>query len=223
MNSNFLDALAGFRLYPLTDRRLSGISHAEQVSKLCGAGATLVQLREKILAPLDFYREAAAALRIARDRGAKIIVNDRVDIALALKADGVHLGQDDLPPEAARRILGPDAIIGFSTHNLEQARLAARMPVDYVAIGPIFATSTKRGSDSPVGLQGLRLVRQAVGKVPLVAIGGITAENGQDVLSAGADAIAVIRDLWISDGQAKAQTKRLRDHLYAAFFGKQHN
>lgn len=209
MSSNFLNALAGTRLFPLTERRLSGLSHAEQVSQLSEAGATLVQLREKILAPLDFYREAEAALCIARERGAKIIINDRVDIALALKADGVHLGQDDLPPEAARRLLGPGAIIGFSTHNLEQVRLAAKMPVDYVAIGPIFATSTKQGSDSPVGLQGLRLARLAVGTIPLVAIGGITSDNSQDVLIAGADAIAVIRDLWISAGQAATQIKRL--------------
>ena len=86
-------------------------------------------------------------MRVARERGLKVIINDRVDIALALKADGVHLGQDDLPPEAARRLLGPEAIIGFSTHNLDQARLAAKMPVDYIAIGPIFATSTKQGSE----------------------------------------------------------------------------
>ena len=171
-SANFLSALGGTRLYPLTDRRLSGLSHAEQVSQLSEGGATLVQLREKILSPFEFYTEAEAALRVARERGVKIIINDRVDIALALKADGVHLGQDDLPPEAARRILGPDAIIGFSTHDPEQARLAAQMPVDYIAIGPIFATATKEASDPPVGLEGLRIVRQTVGTIPLVAIGG---------------------------------------------------
>jgi len=201
MSSNFLDGLAGTRLYPLTDRALSGLSHAGQVSLLSEAGATLVQLREKTLTPLEFYREAEAALRVARDRGTKIIVNDRVDIALALKADGVHLGQDDLPPEAARRILGANAIIGFSTHNSEQARLAATMPVDYVAIGPIFATSTKQTSDPPIGLEGLRLARLAIGTIPLVAIGGITRENSHEVLSGGADAIALIRDIWTSAGQ----------------------
>jgi thiamine-phosphate pyrophosphorylase len=209
MSSNFLNALAGTRLYPLTDRLLSGLSHAEQVSLLSEGGANLVQLREKFLSPLDFFREAESALRVARTRGARIIINDRVDIALALKADGVHIGQDDLPPEAARRVLGPNAIIGFSTHNLEQALRAAEMPVDYVAIGPIFATSTKQAFDTPVGLEGLRLVREAVGKLPLVAIGGITAKNSLDVLTAGADAIALIRDIWIPSGQAVTQTKRL--------------
>lgn len=209
MSCNFLDALGGTRLYPLTDRRLSGLSHAEQVSQLSEGGATLVQLREKFLPLLEFYSEAEAALRVARTRGLKIIINDRVDIALALNADGVHLGQDDIPPEAARRVLGPDAIIGFSTHNLEQARLAAEMPVDYVAIGPIFATFTKQPSDAPVGLEGLRLARHAVGKLPLVAIGGITLENSLDVLTAGSDALALIRDIWSPSGQAATQTRRL--------------
>ena len=209
MSSNFLSALAGTRLYPLTDRRLSGLSHAEQVSQLSEGGATLVQLREKFLSPLEFYGEAEAALRVARTCGIKIIINDRVDIALALNADGVHLGQEDMPPQAARRVLGPDAIIGFSTHNLEQARLAAEMPVDYVAIGPVFATTTKQASDTPVGLEGLRLARHAIGSCPLVAIGGITLENSLDALAAGANAIALIRDIWISAGQPATQTRRL--------------
>lgn len=213
MSSIFLNALAGTRLYPLTDRRLSGLSHAEQVSNLRDGGATLVQLREKTLSPLEFYREAAEALSVARERGVRIIINDRVDIALALKAHGVHLGQDDLPPEAARHLLGPKVIIGFSTHNLDQARLSVKMPIDYIAIGPIFPTSSKQASESPVGLDGLRQVRQAVGRIPVVAIGGITSETSQDVLDAGADAIAVISDIWTFSGQVAAQTKRLLHHI----------
>jgi thiamine-phosphate pyrophosphorylase len=208
MSSIFLKALAGTRLYPITDRRLSGLSHAEQVSRLSDGGATLVQLREKILSPLEFFREAAEALFVARERGLKIIINDRVDIALALKASGLHLGQDDLPPEAARRLLGPGVVLGFSTHNLDQARLAVKMPIDYIAFGPIFRTSSKHASESPVGLEGLRQVRQAVGTFPLVAIGGITSETSQDVLKAGADAIAVISDIWTS-AQVAAQTEHL--------------
>jgi thiamine-phosphate pyrophosphorylase len=196
MSSIFLDSLPNSRLYPLTDRCLSGLSHAEQVSRLSEAGATLVQLREKTLSPLEFHTEAAAALVVARKRGVRIIINDRVDIALAIKADGVHLGQDDLPPDVARRLLGAEAIIGFSTHSLEQARLAAKMPVDYVAIGPVFETSTKETTDSPVGLQKLSLIRQALGAIPLVAVGGITSLNRQKVLNAGADSVAVISDIW---------------------------
>jgi thiamine-phosphate pyrophosphorylase len=196
MSSIFLDALPTSRLYPLTDRRLSGLSHAEQVSRLSEAGATLVQLREKVLSPLEFHTEAAAALVVARKLGVRIIVNDRVDIALAIKADGVHLGQDDLPPDVARCLLGAEAIIGFSTHSLEQALLATQMPVDYVAIGPIFETSTKETTDSPVGLQKLGRIRDALGTIPLVAVGGITSLNRQEVLDAGADAVAVISDIW---------------------------
>jgi thiamine-phosphate pyrophosphorylase len=209
MSSIFLDALANTRLYPLTDRRLSGLSHAEQVSHLSEGGATVVQLREKILSPLEFYREAAEAVRVARERSVKIIINDRVDIALALKSDGVHLGQDDLPPEAARKLLGSEVIIGFSTHTVEQALFSTKMPIDYIAIGPIFSTATKQSSETAVGLNGLAQVRQAVGAIPLVAIGGITSQNSQDVLDAGADAIAVVSGIWTSSEQVAAQTKRL--------------
>lgn len=209
MSSIFLDAVGKTRLYPLTDRQLSGLSHAEQVSQLSENGVTLVQLREKTLSPLEFFREATAALHIAREHGTKIIINDRVDIAMALKADGVHLGQEDLSPVVARRLLGADAIIGFSTHTPEQARLAAKLPVDYVAIGPIFATNTKQASDPPVGLRALQLVRDALGRTPLVAIGGITSLNCQDVLDAGADAVAIIKDLWSPPGRVAVRIRRL--------------
>lgn len=208
MSSNFRDALAGTRLYPLTDRNLSKLSQADQVLQLSKGGATLVQLRDKTSSPLQFYAEAEAALRVARLHGLQVIINDRVDIALALKADGVHLGQDDMPPEAARRILGPDAIIGFSTHNLDQALGATKMPIDYVAIGPIFLTPTKETTNQPIGLDGLTRVREAVGTMPLVAIGGITVENSPAVLNAGADVIAVISDIWSPPGQAPTQLQR---------------
>lgn len=183
------------KLYPVTDPRLSGLTHADQVARLISGGATLIQLRDKEAAPRDFYQQAAAALRVARDHHAKLIINDRVDIALALNADGVHLGQSDLPVTAARSLLGPDAVIGFSTHNLAQAKLAATMPVDYLAFGPIFGTSTKENPDPVVGLQALAAVRAAVGSLPLVAIGGITSANGIEVLNAGADALAMISEL----------------------------
>ena len=209
MSSNFLHALGGTYLYPITDRHLSGLSHAEQVVLLSDGGATLIQLREKTDPPSRFFAQAEAALRVARDRGAKIIINDRVDIALALRADGVHLGQEDLAPEVARRILGKDAIIGFSTHNLEQARLAAQMPVDYVAIGPIFATDTKCSANPPVGLMGLGNLRRALGTIPLVAIGGITIENSGFVLEAGADVVAVISNIWEPAVEATIKIERL--------------
>ncbi len=196
MSSNFLAALSGTRVYPLTDRDFSQLSHADQVAHLARQGARVVQLREKQLSPAEFFSQATAALSMARHLGIKIIINDRVDLALAVGADGVHLGQDDLPPEAARKILGPDAIIGISTHSVAQARFAVNMPVDYIAIGPIFSTSTKLDSDTPLGLRELSSVREVVGAIPLVAIGGITSENSQDVLDAGAAAVAIISDLW---------------------------
>jgi thiamine-phosphate pyrophosphorylase len=187
------------KLYPITDRRLTGLSHAEQVARLCEGGATLVQLREKHLSPREFYREAEGALRVARERGARLIINDRADIALALGADGVHLGQDDLRPEAARRLLGENAVIGFSTHSVEQAAEAARLPVDYIAIGPVFATSSKEKPDPVVGLEGVRRAREVTGRISLVTIGGITRENARAVLEAGADCVATISALLSSD------------------------
>ena len=200
------------KLYPITDRRLSGLSHAEQVASLCDGGARFVQLREKSLSPREFYQEAEEALRVARSRGAKLIINDRADIALALGADGVHLGQDDVPPESARALLGEDAIIGFSTHNVAQATQAARLPVDYVAIGPVVTTSSKSNPDPCVGLEDIARVRASVGRLPLVAIGGITRENARHGLEAGADSVAVIGALLTSAIPAEI-TRRTREFL----------
>ena len=180
------------KVYPITDTQLSGLSHAQQVARLIEGGASLIQLRDKHAAPREFYREAAAALQVARDHNARLIINDRVDIALALKADGVHLGQTDLPVEAARSLLGKDAIIGFSTHDTEQVKLATAMAVDYVAFGPVFQTSTKQDPDPVAGLVALQEARGIVGSLPLVAIGGITLGSALEVLKAGADAVAVI-------------------------------
>jgi thiamine-phosphate pyrophosphorylase len=183
------------KVYPITDTQLSGLSHADQVARLIEGGATLIQLRDKHAAPRDFYREAAAALQVARDHHARLIINDRVDIALAIKADGVHLGQTDIPPAVARQLLGPSAIIGFSTHNPTQAKLAGALPVDYLAFGPIFQTSTKENPDPITGLLTLRELAEAKGSMPLVAIGGITSANAVQVLKAGANAVSLIAGL----------------------------
>ncbi|HEY8559469.1 MAG TPA: thiamine phosphate synthase [Pyrinomonadaceae bacterium] len=183
------------KIYPITDVRLTGLSHAAQVEKLIAGGARFIQLREKHASPKDFYADAQAALTIARRHSAKIIINDRADIALALGADGVHLGQDDLPPAAARRILGEKTIIGYSTHNVSQAIEAAEMPIDYVAIGPVFTTQTKDNPDALVGVRGVREVSAAIGDLPLVAIGGISFENCRAVFEAGADSLAIIKSV----------------------------
>lgn len=197
-------------IYPITDTRISGLSHAEQVARLIAGGATLIQLREKNASPADFLGAAIDAINVARPHGVKIIINDRVDIALAAKADGVHLGQDDLPPEQARAILGKDAIIGFSTHTLDQAVDAVMRPVDYIAIGPAFETNTKRDTDAIVGTEGIERVRQAIGDFPLVVIGGIDEHNLRSVFDSGADSAAMIGAI-LSDAANIEQ--RLRELL----------
>jgi thiamine-phosphate pyrophosphorylase len=183
------------KVYPITDTRLSGLSHAEQVGRLINGGATLIQLRDKHAAPRDFYREATAALQVARDHHARLIINDRVDIALAIKADGVHLGQTDIPPAVARQLLGTSAIIGFSTHNPAQAKSAGALPIDYLAFGPIFPTSTKENPDPVTGLVTLIELAGTKGPLPLVAIGGITSATAIEVLKAGADSVSMIAGL----------------------------
>jgi thiamine-phosphate pyrophosphorylase len=179
-------------LYPITDTRLSGLSHAEQARRMIAGGAKFIQLREKHASPEEFYREAQEAIEIAHSNEVKIIINDRTDIALALKADGVHLGQDDLPPAEARKLLGNKAIIGFSTHNIDQVRSALDLPVDYIAFGPVFTTKTKENPDPVVGLELLSLIKKDLRGFPLVAIGGINESNFRETLAAGADSVAVI-------------------------------
>jgi thiamine-phosphate pyrophosphorylase len=197
------------RVYPLTDVQLSGLSHAEQVRLLSRGGAWLIQLREKQMPALDLYKQAQTAVEVAKQSGVRLIINDRVDIALAIGASGVHLGQDDMPPEAARKLLGPQAIVGYSTHNLEQAINATKLPIDYLAIGPIFSTTTKSDTAPVLGLNGLRAVRQATGKLPLVAIGGITPTNAREVIEAGADSVAVISALLSTADRITTATQSL--------------
>jgi len=193
--------------------QLSGISHAEQVKLLSLGGATLIQLREKRMPAREFYDQAKEAVEEAARRGVQLIVNDRVDVALAVGAHGVHLGQDDMPPEAARGLLGSDALIGYSTHNIEQAVAATKLPIDYLAIGPIFATTTKSDTAPVLGLEGLRTVRRAVGAFPLVAIGGITSANAADVIAAGADSVALISALLSNSSRISDATRSLLKDL----------
>lgn len=183
------------KIYPITDTLISGLSHLDQVRLLHDGGASMVQLRGKTEMPLEFHNSASEAVAYARAVGMRIIINDRADIALAVGADGVHLGQDDLSPVAARKLLGEKAVIGFSTHSVAQARQALELPIDYIAIGPVFPTSTKANHEPVVGLDGLRSVRQLVGAFPLVAIGGINRKNAVLVLEAGADCVALISEL----------------------------
>jgi thiamine-phosphate pyrophosphorylase len=193
-------------IYPITDLALSRKStHLEIVKELIGGGATLIQLREKNLNARDFFDQARQAIAYARKRGVRIIINDRVDIALAADADGVHLGQDDLPVEKARRLLGTRKLIGISTHNIRQAMRASATLVDYLSIGPIFQTSTKESANPTLGIEFIRKLRNRITK-PIVAIGGITLDRSASVLAAGADSVAVISDL-LKQGDLRARMK----------------
>jgi thiamine-phosphate pyrophosphorylase len=181
------------KIYPITDRKISGISHVEQIARLKLGGATFVQIREKSGSSFEFYELVRESLAVHPD--IKIIVNDRVDIALVTKAHGVHLGQNDLPPAEARKLLGDDAIIGCSTHSLEQVRDAVNLPINYLAFGPVFETATKSDHDPIVGLEILKRVRDLVEGLPLVAIGGINLDNLSRIFSSGADSAAMISAL----------------------------
>jgi thiamine-phosphate pyrophosphorylase len=183
------------KIYAITDTGISGISHEEQVARLIAGGIRLIQLRAKNASSREFYESTRAVVSYARRHGTKVIINDHVDIAAAAGADGVHLGQDDLAPELARKILGSKAIIGYSTHSLEQVRIALRYPVDYLAIGPVFRTKTKVNSDPVIGIERLQEVSREIGEMPLVAIGGINLTNLNTVFEAGADSIAVVGGL----------------------------
>jgi len=197
------------RIYPITDTAVSGLSHTEQVKRLIDGGATFIQLRDKHGAPKDFLRDAETALSTARQNNVRIIINDRVDIAMVISADGVHLGQSDMPVEAARALLGPLAIIGYSTHNVAQAEHAATLPADYIAFGPIFDTRTKRDHEPVVGLHQLHDVRAVLGQIPLIAIGGITEDNLSQALDAGASSVAVIADLLTEPNKIAEKLKRM--------------
>jgi thiamine-phosphate diphosphorylase len=168
----------------------------------------VVQLRAKIMAPVDFLALAREARALTEARGCKLIVNDRVDIARACDADGVHLGQDDLPLHPARQLLG-NKLIGVSTHSVEQAEAAERGGADYIGFGPMFGTATKDTGYTARGVDMLREVRAAV-KIPIVGIGGINEGNVSQVWQAGADSAAIISDILGADDIAAKVTRILR-------------
>ncbi len=156
-------------------------------------GVTLLQYRNKSDNPREILEDALALKGVVRSP-VKLIMNDRADLCLAAKFDGVHVGQDDLSPEGARKVIGRSLWLGVSTHNPEQVREADQTSADYLAIGPVFATSSKTNPDPVIGLEGVRRARALTAK-PLVAIGGITRANCRSVIEAGADSVAVISDL----------------------------
>jgi len=185
------------RLYPILDcdtLQARGCPVLEAAQALLDSGAGILQFRHKAFWSRGVLEQAERVRDLCRNRRVLFIVNDRADYAKMLGA-GVHLGQDDLPPQAARKLLGNEAIIGYSTHNLDQLQAAASEPVDYVALGPMFGTSSKRNPDPVVGVGKLQAWR-ATAPQTLVAIGGITRANAQEVWDAGAETVAVIGDLY---------------------------
>ncbi|MEA4855326.1 thiamine phosphate synthase [Solidesulfovibrio sp.] len=182
-------------VYLVTDRpALLGRDLLEVVAAAVAGGASLVQLREKAAATREFVELARAVLAVTRPRGVPLLVNDRLDVALAAGADGVHVGQDDMHPADVRALLGPDALIGLSVTGEAETRAAAGLPVDYLGAGPVFATATKKDAGAPQGLAGLsRMV--ALAEVPVVAIGAITLANAASVLATGVAGLAVVSAL----------------------------
>ncbi len=184
-----------FRLCAITDvTGRPGLTHAAAAAAALAGGAPCVQLRAKALSARDLLEEARGIRAAARAAGALLVVNDRLDVALAADADGVHLGQDDLPAARARRLLPSGRLLGVSTHSLVQARRAVADGADYIGVGPVFATATKETGHAPLGLAGLAAIAAAV-PVPVVAIGGIGPVEAPQVIRAGAMAAAVISAL----------------------------
>jgi thiamine-phosphate pyrophosphorylase len=182
------------RLYAIIDPTLLAISEMAMAEALAQSGVELIQYRSKTASSRQFFEISRQLSSAFVPRGVRLIVNDRPDIALLAGAGGVHMGQDDLAVEEARAICGRDRWVGISTHSLEQLAAADRTSADYIALGPIFPTATKKNPDPVVGTELLRKARQMTSK-PLVAIGGITLERAAEVYRAGADSLAVIRDL----------------------------
>ncbi|MGA2375000.1 MAG: thiamine phosphate synthase [Candidatus Sulfotelmatobacter sp.] len=203
------------RLYPILDAgcfadTLGLITAAEE---LVSAGVTLIQYRNKSGDARVMLEQAHELRPLARagvpaPHELKLIMNDRTDLCILAEFDGVHVGQDDLSPESVRRIIGPDRWLGVSTHNPEELLEADRTSADYLAIGPVFSTSSKDRPDPVVGLEGVRRARQLTSK-PLVAIGGITRANAASVIEAGADSVAVISDLLRDPGKSAEEFFRV--------------
>lgn len=196
-------------LYAITDHALSlGRDNITVVRELLEAGIKIIQYREKERKMGIMLEECRAIRRLTREYGATFIVNDHVDIALLVDADGVHVGQDGLPVPEVRRLLGPDKIIGLSTHAPEQAQAAVRSGADYIGVGPIYATKTKKDVCEPVGLEYLEYVVKNI-DIPFVAIGGIKAGNIAEVIRAGARTCVVV-SAFVGASDIRAAVREMR-------------
>jgi thiamine-phosphate pyrophosphorylase len=202
------------RLYVILDATLLNNSPHDCAQELAAAGVRLLQYRDKSASARDLLKTSRELVSSLTSLGSSLIVNDRPDVAALAGAAGVHVGQDDLAPEQARVLVGREAWVGASTHNLEQFRRAAATSADYIAVGPIFATTSKANPDPVVGLELIRQVRGLTDK-PIVAIGGITLERAASVITAGADSVAVIRDVLCAANPGE-RARRFLETLEAA-------
>ena len=185
------------RLYVILDAGLLTVPETECAQKLAAAGVRLLQYRNKQASARELFERAKRLSSLLLPQDVTFLVNDRADVAFAVEASGVHVGQEDLSVEAARSVIGAGKLLGVSTHNLEQFNDAAATSADYVAVGPVFSTSTKANPDPVVGIELIRRMRPLTGK-PIVAIGGITLESSAEVIRAGADSVAVISDILLA-------------------------
>jgi thiamine-phosphate pyrophosphorylase len=198
------------RVYPIVDTEslaARGIPVEKAACAFLEGGAGILQIRHKTHWTRAMFDSARTVAKLCREAGATFIVNDRADIAMLLDA-GVHVGQEDLAPRYVRKLIGPDAPLGFSSHNLDQLCAAGGEPVDYVAFGPVFRTASKQNPDPVVGVEEIRRCRPLIEK-PLVAIGGITLDNARAVLDAGADSLAVIAGLIPDSPTAQSLQERM--------------
>jgi thiamine-phosphate pyrophosphorylase len=202
------DLLKEIDFYLVTDSGLSNKGTLSDVKEAVEAGCKIVQYREKDKSTKEMICEASEIKRICGDR-AIFLVNDRIDVALAVDADGVHIGQDDMPIETARKLLGTDKIIGLSVYNIDEAIEAEKSGADYIGLGPIFDTATKKDAGDGIGPGKIREVKKAI-KIPVVAIGGINKENCESVIQNGADSLVAISAVVCSD-DVKRETKSFID------------
>lgn len=206
-------------VYLVTDRgALGGRDLFSVVGRAVAGGVRLVQLREKRAATREFVELARGLVALLRPLGARLIINDRVDVALAVDADGVHVGQDDMHPADVRALLGPGKIVGLSVTGEDEARAARGEPVDYLGAGPVFATMTKLDAGAPQGLTGLARML-ALAEVPVVAIGAVTAANAASVMATGTSGVAVVSAICSADDPLAA-AKALRSIVDAARSGR---
>ncbi len=207
-----MDKLSYFKtesIYALTGEDFSrGRTNLEVVRAMLAGGIRVIQYREKMKDARAMYEECMEIRRLTREKGALFIVNDHIDLAMAVDADGVHIGQSDLPPAVVRKLIGDDKVLGLSTHDSQEAREAEALGcVDYIGVGPIFATQTKTDALEPIGYDNLTEVCAAV-SFPVVAIGGIKENKVADVLAKGASMVAIISDI-VADDNIEEKSRRL--------------